>query len=73
MLGKDLNGDSLFNDRPAFATDLTLRTSVVKTAYGIFDTLPLPGQPIIPRNYGNGPGRFSLNMHLTKIFSFGKE
>jgi hypothetical protein len=72
ILGKDLNGDSLFNDRPAFATDLT-SASVVKTAYGIFDTLPLPGQPIIPRNYANGPGRFSLNMHLTKIFSFGKE
>jgi hypothetical protein len=72
ILGKDLNGDSLFNDRPAFATDLT-RASVVKTAYGIFDTLPLPGQPIIPRNFANGPGRFSLNMHLTKIFSFGKE
>jgi hypothetical protein len=72
ILGKDLNGDSLFNDRPAFATDLT-RASVVKTAYGIFDTLPLPNQSVIPRSYGNGPGRFSLNMHLTKIFSFGKE
>jgi hypothetical protein len=72
VLGKDLNGDSLFNDRPAFATDLT-RVSVVKTAYGIFDTLSLPGQTIIPRNYANGPGRFSLNMHLTKVFSFGKE
>ena len=71
VVGQDLNGDSLFNDRPAFATDLT-RASVVRTTYGIFDTLPLPGQTIIPRNYGNGPGRFSLNMHLTKIFSFGK-
>ncbi|MBZ5515698.1 MAG: TonB-dependent receptor [Acidobacteriia bacterium] len=69
--GKDLNGDSLFNDRPAFATDLT-RPSVVGTAYGIFDSLPIAGETIIPRNYGNGPGRFSLNMHLTKIFSFGK-
>jgi len=72
LVGRDLNGDSLFNDRPAFATDLT-RASVVQTAYGIFDTLPLPGATIIPRNYGNGPGRFNLNMHLTKIFSFGKE
>lgn len=71
-LGKDLNGDSLFNDRPAFATDLT-RASVVKTAYGIFDTLPMPGQTIIPRNYANGPGRFSLNMHLSKTFGFGQE
>jgi hypothetical protein len=71
LVGKDLNGDSLFNDRPAFATDLT-RPSVVTTAYGTFDTLPLPGASIIPRNYGYGPGRFNLNMHLTKIFSFGK-
>jgi hypothetical protein len=72
LIGKDLNGDSLFNDRPAFATDLT-RPSVVQTAYGTFDTLPLPGATIIPRNYGNGPGQFNLNMHLTKIFTFGRE
>jgi hypothetical protein len=71
VVGRDLNGDTLFNDRPALATDLT-RASVAKTAYGNFDTLPMPGQTIIPRNYGNGPGRFSLNMHLTKVFSFGK-
>jgi hypothetical protein len=72
VVGRDLNGDSLFNDRPAFATDLT-RASVVRTIYGTFDTFPLPGATIIPRNYGNGPGRFNLNMHLTKIFSFGRE
>jgi hypothetical protein len=72
LVGQDLNGDSLFNDRPAFAADLS-RPSVVKTAYGTFDTLPLPGQTIIPRNYGNGPGQLNLNVHLTKIFSFGGE
>ncbi len=70
VVGRDLNGDSLFNDRPSFATDLT-RPSVVETAYGAFDTLPLSGAAIIPRNYGIGPGQFSLNMHLTKTFSFG--
>ncbi|HZP02411.1 MAG TPA: carboxypeptidase regulatory-like domain-containing protein [Terriglobia bacterium] len=69
--GPDLNGDSIFNDRPAFATD-TSRPSVVTTRYGNFDPLPLSGATIIPRNYAGGPGRFSLNMHLTKIFSFGK-
>jgi hypothetical protein len=72
LVGKDLNGDSLFNDRPAFATDPS-RPSVVSTAYGTFDTLPIPGQTIIPRNYGDGPGQFSLNVHLTKVFGFGGE
>lgn len=53
--GTDLNGDTIYNDRPAFATDLT-RASVVKTAYGNFDTDPVAGQRIIPRNYATGPG-----------------
>ncbi len=70
-LGRDLNGDSLYNDRPAFATDLT-RPSVVETAYGAFDTDPLPGAVIIPRNYGQSPDFFNLNMRLTKTFAFGK-
>src|SRR5690349_17356348 len=52
--GVDNNGDTLFLDRPAFATDLT-RRSVVFTPFGAFDASPLPGQRIIPRNYGQGP------------------
>jgi hypothetical protein len=69
-LGRDLNGDSIFNDRPAFASDFS-RPSVVKTAWGTFDTNPIPGQTIIPVNYGEGPGLFSLNLRLSKTFGFG--
>ena len=42
-VGRDLNGDTLFTDRPAFATDLT-RPSVRETAFGVFDLAPVPGQ-----------------------------
>ena len=69
-VGQDLNGDSIFNDRPAFATDLT-RSSVVATEYGTFDTSPLPGQKIIPANYGQGPALFVVNLNLNKTISFG--
>ena len=68
--GLDTNNDSLFLDRPAFATDLT-RTSVRRTTYGNFDLLPLPGAEIIPRNYGYGPGYFSVNLRVAKTFGFG--
>ena len=54
VLGQDLNGDGVFNDRPAFATDLT-RPSVVTTKWGTFDTDPLPTQRIIPYDYGRAP------------------
>ena len=70
--GSDLNGDSLFNDRPAWATDLS-RPSVVLTPYGAFDTAPLYGQKIIPRNLGRAPGMFVVNMRLSKAFTFGRE
>jgi len=72
VVGRDLNGDALFNDRPAFATDLT-RPSVARTSYGVFDTDPVAGQTIIPRNYGRGPAEFTLNLRLSKTFSFGEK
>lgn len=70
-LGRDLNGDSLFNDRPALATDLN-RPSVVRTTFGVLDINPLPGQAIIPRNYGNGPGQVALNLRVSKTMGFGE-
>jgi hypothetical protein len=71
-VGRDLNGDTVFNDRPAFATDLT-RSSVRVTPFGAFDLDPQPGQRIIPRNYGEGPSFFSANMRLSRTFGFGGE
>ena len=69
-VGSDLNGDSIFNDRPAFATDLS-RPSVVFTKFGAFDTSPIPGQRIIPANFANGPGFFNVNLRVTKAFAIG--
>ena len=68
--GIDNNGDSIFNDRPAFATDLS-RASVVKTSLGNFDTEPIAGQKIVPINYGTGPSQFSANARLSKRFAIG--
>jgi len=70
ITGLDNNADSLFVDRPAFATDLT-RASVKRTALGNFDLSPLPGAQIIPRNFGDGPGYFSVNLRVAKTFGFG--
>lgn len=69
--GRDTNNDSLFTDRPAFATDLT-RPGVIVTRFGAFDPNPAPGQQIIPRNYGRGPAFFSVNLGLSKTFGFGE-
>ena len=70
VVGQDLNGDTQFNDRPAFAIDLT-RPSVYATKWGTFDADPMPGQKIIPINYGKGPGLFVANLRLSRRFNFG--
>jgi len=69
--GRDTNGDTLFSERPAFATDLN-EAGVVVTPLGAFDPTPSPGQTIIPRNFGRGPGFLSVNMSIGKAFKFGK-
>ena len=71
-IGRDLNGDKLFTDRPAFATDLT-KPGVVITQFGAFDTNPAAGAQIIPRNFGQGPGSMIANLRVSKSFAFGPE
>jgi len=67
--GTDTNGDTLLLERPAFATDLS-GAAVVTTGLGAFDTDPR-WEAIIPRNYAVGPGYFTVNLRLSRVFGFG--
>jgi hypothetical protein len=68
--GRDTNGDTLFTERPSFATDLQ-KPGVVVTRFGAFDTNPEPGATIIPRNFGQGPTFFLTILRVNKTFSLG--
>ena len=72
-LGQDYNGDSIFNDRPTFATPGQTGPNIVVTKWGTFNLTPQAGQTVIPPYYGTGPGRFSLNLRLSKTIGFGPE
>ena len=65
--GKDSNGDTVFSERPAFATDLS-RPSVKITRFGAFDLNPQTGGSIVPRNFGSGPGSLVVNLRIGKTF-----
>ncbi len=43
----------------------------MQTRFGNFDIRPKAGQTIIPRNYAEGPGFFSVNLRVGRSFSFG--
>lgn len=70
VLGRDTNGDSVFLERPAFATNGNA-PGVVATEWGVFNLNPGPGDTIIPRNYGRGPAQFTVNLRLGKTWGFG--
>jgi hypothetical protein len=71
-IGRDLNGDALFTERPAFASDPT-KPGVIVTRFGAFDPNPVAGSQIIPRNFGDGPGLVTANLRVSKTWSFGGE
>jgi hypothetical protein len=76
-VGQDLNGDSVFNDRPAVVSATTcpkktVTGNMVCTPYGTFNTLA-QGGPIIPINSETGPMQFTFNLRLSRTFGFGPE
>src|SRR5579875_96281 len=70
---QDLIGSSQFNQRPSFAGPNSNPANVVVTSLGTFDTVPQPGETLVPINYATGPSHFTLNLRVEKTFTFGKE
>ncbi|HEY2120420.1 MAG TPA: TonB-dependent receptor [Candidatus Acidoferrum sp.] len=68
--GADPYQDSQFNVRPVFAL---CSTATYVTKFGCFrEGIPgTPGYVPIPVNSATGPGRFSLNLRLSKTIGFG--
>jgi hypothetical protein len=45
--------------------------NIVCTPYGNFNLQPAPGEALIPRNFGQSSGFFSVNMRISKTWNFG--
>jgi hypothetical protein len=72
-VGQDLFGTGVYNARPAFAPAGASGPNIVATSLGTFDIAPQAGQALIPINHFPGPSQFTMNLRLTKSFTFGKE
>ena len=74
-LGRDINGDTLNTERPALApagascSDPLIRC----TPFGNFKLTFAPGDVMIPRNFAEGPGSTTVNLRVSKTWSFGSE
>jgi hypothetical protein len=70
--GNDLYGTTLFNGRPGIATDPN-KLGLIQTRYGVLDPNPTLGEPLLSRNFGRGPGQFSVNLRIGKTIGFGAD
>ena len=74
-LGRDINGDTLNTERPSLApagadcSDVSIRC----TPFGNFKLTFAPGDVMIPRNFAEGPGSTTVNLRISKTWSFGSE
>ena len=75
ITGFDSNQDRIVNERPSFASpNANCASPFIKcTRFGNFNLVPLPGEQIIPRNYGQASGYFSTSLRITRTFAFGGE
>jgi hypothetical protein len=70
-ISQDLIGSTIFNQRPAFAGSTSTPRDVVRTPFGAFDTVPQPGETLVPINFLTGPPHLTLNVRLSKTWGFG--
>ncbi len=68
--GVDNNGDTEFTDRPGKATPG--QAGAIHTQWGWLNPNPPAAGPFIPRNYGQSPGYFAVNLRASKVFGFGE-
>jgi hypothetical protein len=77
ITGADTNGDGQFFERPSFApagvacSGPNRPANIICTKFGNFNVQPAPGERLIPRNYGQSPGYFIVNLTASKTWQFG--
>jgi hypothetical protein len=68
----DLTGDNFIGqDRPSFATSADIAENVVQTSLGALNTMPAPGERIIPVNQGTGPAAVAFNLRVSRAWGIG--
>jgi hypothetical protein len=72
--GTDLTGDEFINNRPSHA-DASLCTAgqdqYFQTQFGCLNSLPGPGDSLVPMNLGTGPAAVAFNLRLSKTIGIG--
>lgn len=69
-VGRDLNGDTLFTERPYLVPVGTPGST--STAFGNFSLTPVAGASMIARNDAQAPGQLTINLRASKTWGWGE-
>ena len=72
VTSQDVFGSTVNTARPSLASDPN-RTGVVRTSYGALNPNPLPGEAVLARNAGRGPGQFAVDLRVARTFALRRE
>jgi hypothetical protein len=67
--GLDNNNDTVFADRPAFAKPGD--AGAIATRFGWLNPNPLPGDTIMPRNFGREPSQVTVDVTVSRTIAKG--
>lgn len=67
---QDVYGDTLLSARPGIPNDPN-KPGLIHTPYGLLDPNPSLGEKILPRDFGRGPGLFSVDLRLARTWGLG--
>ena len=70
ITSQDVYGDTLLSARPGIPTNPNM-PGLIQTPYGLLDPNPSPGEAILPRDFGRGPGLFSVDLRLARTWGLG--
>jgi hypothetical protein len=70
ITSQDIYGDTLLSARPGIPMDSN-KPGLIQTPYGLLDPNPSPGEKILPRDFGRGPGLFSVDLRVARTFGLG--
>ena len=70
ITSQDVYGDTLLSARPGIPTNPD-KPGLIQTPYGLLDPNPSPGETILPRDFGRGPGLFSVDLRLARTWGLG--
>jgi hypothetical protein len=70
----DLTGDNYINGRPSIVDAASCgsgSSQYVQTSFGCLNTIPQPGESLLPMNYGTGPAAVAINLRVSRAFGIG--